>query len=37
MNFKEKLKIYDKIQVNDNIIDNLNEIEQNLAININFI
>ena len=31
------LTFYDKIQVNDNIIDNLNEIEQNLAININFI
>jgi hypothetical protein len=37
MNFKEKLTFYDKIQVSDNIIDNLNEIGQNLAININFI
>ena len=37
MNFKEKLTFYDKIQVRDNIIDNLNEIEENLAININFI
>ena len=27
----------DKIEVNDNIIDNLNEIGQNLSININFI
>ena len=30
MNFKEKLTFYDKIQVSDNIIDNLNEIGQNL-------
>ena len=37
MNFKEKLTFYDKIQVSDNIIDNLNEIGENLAININFI
>ena len=37
MNFKEKLTFYDKIQVSDNIIDNLNEIGQNLAITINFI
>ena len=37
MNFKEKLTFYDKIQVSDNIIDNLNAIGQNLAININFI
>ena len=37
MNFKEKLTFYDKIQVSDNIIDNLNEIGQNLAINNNFI
>ena len=37
MNFNEKLTFYDKIQVNDNIIDNLNEIWQNLAINNNFI
>ena len=26
INFKEKLTFYDKIQVSDNIIDNLNEI-----------
>jgi hypothetical protein len=37
MNFNEKLTFYDKIQVSDNIIDNLNEIGENLAININFI
>ena len=37
MNFQEKLTFYDKIQVSNNIIDNLNEIGQNLAININFI
>ena len=37
MNFNEKLTFYDNIKVSDNIIDNLNEIGQNLAININFI
>ena len=37
MNFKEKLTFYDKIEVSDNIIDNLNEIGENIAININFI
>ena len=37
MNFKEKLTFYDKIMVSDNIIDNLNKIARNLAININFI
>ena len=37
MNFNEKLTFYDNIKVNDNIIDNLNEIGQNLAINNNFI
>ena len=37
MNFKEKLTFYDKIQVRNNIIDHLNEIGQNLAINIYFI
>ena len=37
MNFKEKLTFYEKIQVSDNIIDNLNEIGQNLAININLL
>ena len=37
MNFNEKLTFYDNIKVSDNIIDNLNEIGQNLAINNNFI
>ena len=37
MNFNEKLAFYGNIKVNDNIIDNLNEIGQNLAINNNFI
>ncbi len=37
MNFNEKLTFYDNIKVSDNIIDNLNEIGQNLASNINFI
>ena len=37
MNFNEKLTFYDNIKVSDNIIDNLNEIGQNLAIKINFI
>ena len=35
MNFK--LTFYDNIKVIGKIIDNLNEIGQNLAININFI
>ena len=35
MNFKEKLTFYDKIEVSNNIIDNLNEIGQNFTININ--
>ena len=37
MNFKEKLTFYNKIEVSNSIIDNLNEIGQNFAININFI
>ena len=37
MNFNENLTFYDNIKVSDNIIDNLYEIGQNLAININFI
>ena len=37
MNFKEKLTFYDKINLSDNIINNLNEIGRNIAININFI
>ena len=37
MNFKEKLTFYDKINISDNIIANLNEIEQNIGININLI
>ena len=37
MNFKEKLTFYDKIEVSNSIIDNLNEIGQNITININFI
>ena len=37
MNFKEKLTFYDKIEVSNSIIDNLNEIRQNITININFI
>ena len=37
MNFKEKLTFYDKKEVSDNIIDNLNEIGENIVININFI
>ena len=36
MNFNEKLTFYDNIKVIDKK-DNLNEIRQNLAININFI
>ena len=30
MNFKEKLTFYDKIEVSNSIIDNLNEIGQNI-------
>ena len=37
MNFNERLTFYDNIKVSDNIIDNLNEIGENIAININFI
>ena len=37
MNFKEKLTIYDKIEISDNIIDNLNEIGENIVINTYFI
>ena len=37
INFKEKLTFYDKIEVSNSIIDNLNEIGQNITININFI
>ena len=37
MNFNEKLTFYNKIQVSNSIIDNLNEIGQNIEININFI
>ena len=37
MNFKEKLTFYDKIEVSNSIIDNLNEIGQNITININFL
>ena len=37
MNFNERLTFYDNIKVSDNIIDNLNEIGKNIAININFI
>ena len=37
MNFNERLAFYDNIKVSDNIIDNLNEIGENIAININFI
>ena len=37
MNFKEKLTVYDKIEVSNSIIDNFNEIGQNITININFI
>ena len=36
MNFKEKLTFYDKIEISNSIIDNLNEIGQNITININF-
>ena len=32
-----KLTFYDNTKVSDNIIDNLNEIGENIAININFI
>ena len=35
MNFNEKLTFYDKIEVSNSIIDNLNEIGQNITININ--
>ena len=37
MNFKEKLTFYVKIEVNDNIIDNLNELGENIVININLL
>ena len=37
MNFKGKLTFYDKIEVSNSIIDNLNEIGENIVININFI
>ena len=37
MNFKEKLTFYNKIEVSNSIIDNLNEIGKNIEININFI
>ena len=37
MNFKEKLTFYDKIEVNGNIIDNLNELGENIVININLL
>ena len=37
MNFKEKLTFYNKINVSNSIIENLNEIGQNIEININFI
>ena len=37
MKFKEQLTFYYKIEVSDNIINNLNEIGENIVININFI
>ena len=37
MNFKEKLTIYDKIEVSNSIIDNLNEMGENIKINFNFL
>ena len=37
MNFKEKLTFYDKINISNNIIDNLNEIGENIVIKINWI
>ena len=37
MNFNEKLTFYDGIEGSNSIIDNLNEIGENIAININFI
>ena len=36
MNFKERLIFYVNINLNDNMIDNLNVILENIAININF-
>ena len=35
MNFKKKLIFYDKINISNNIIDNLNEIGENIVIKIN--
>ena len=32
MNFNEKLTFYDKIELSNSIIDNLNEIGQNIII-----
>ena len=37
MNFNEKLTFYDKIEVSNRIIDNLNEIGENITINFNFL
>ena len=37
MNLKKKLIFYDKINISNNIIDNLNEIGENFVIKINWI
>ena len=37
MNFNEKLTFYDKIEVSNSIIDNLNEIGENITINFNYL